>query len=911
MPIKKYIDKAAELSILAIVLVLPVIFYTRANDVFEINKMFSLRFFTVLIAALWLIRAAAEKKAELIKTAFDFPLLGFLGVSIVTTFITANFLVSVYGVYEDYEGILTILNYFALFYIIVNFARRFDTVYKILLVIAAATFITAGYGLAQNLGWDFVRWNPETYSPDRFFATLGNPNFLAAYLVEAIPILFVLFLVAGRVKLPAAVFFMSVPVMLLSWYASIGRGFNPALVFLITLVFAGALRGTGGAFPRVKKFLENNGSKIFILFILFIAITAQFLTKSRAGFASQIVTFYFLGMTAAVFFSVRLVRFIREKGIWPGVSKFLGGKKMPHIASAVILAGVIIFFFPVISGVIRSAAAKGALALTGGFIAVAVVLAVVYAAVYFSVIIAINMAGGSFDSISDNRILGGNKWWFAVFGIVVAGTLFIPMVRDAFAMLWERSRGLFSFQGVILTPRLYIWKSAIMMFKDHFLLGTGLDTFQVMFPYYRYPIYWQLEWNGTPEKTHNIYLQVLATQGIAGFSFYALIIATFFKKTYNIMKSELDRERKYLVFGLFLAVVAYFIQGMFNYTVVAYGAVFWMGLAMISLLDSSKREYYRYHIKRRVPVLPAALIIGVAALVLQVFLVRFWMADMYFKIGNIAVANNKPEISIGYYQNAVKYNPFREIYYVKYGIGYERAMRRQTDLQKKQAYAGSAINIHEKTIKMNSKNGYNYNNLARVYKFYGEMTQGKQPAVSNANYGKAIQFYNEAIERDPNNAYFGLDLATVYINKGNYEKALELCGHYNKMYPKFATPLSYMGYIYMLRGKEKMSRAVYYYEEAVDGKYWHGDRTTEASTYSNLAILYVNMGKRKKAIEMFSKVVEIRPKYIEAYLNLGRLYAMTGDYEKARDIYEKALKINPGDRRVRSALEQIRGKVKK
>lgn len=198
MLIKKYLEKIIEISVIATMLLVPIIFYTLTNDVFEINKMFVLRFFTILSCSLALIKFIIEKKIMLLKSDFDFPVLGYLFVSILTTFITKNLLISIYGVYEDFEGILTVLNYTAIYYVVINFINKRTSINKILIAIIIASLIISIYGLAQNFGWDFVRWNPETYSPDRFFSTLGNPNFLAAYLVEAIPILFILFFITHR-----------------------------------------------------------------------------------------------------------------------------------------------------------------------------------------------------------------------------------------------------------------------------------------------------------------------------------------------------------------------------------------------------------------------------------------------------------------------------------------------------------------------------------------------------------------------------------------------------------------------------------------------------------------------------------------------------------------------------------------
>ena len=758
---EKYFRKAGELSVLVMLFFIPVIFFTRANDVFETNKMFMLRFFTVYAVFMWLAAAVLKKRFEGYTTSFDFPVLGLLGVTFITTFLTSkNLTTSVYGVYENYEGIFTALNYTVLFYLTVKFAASMGMVRKTLAMFVIATALIAFYGVLQNFGIDFVRWNPETYNPGRFFSTLGNPNFLAAYLVETIPILFMLFFMAGRLP-----------------------------------------------------------QKVSYLAVLLTAILVLFLTKSRAGAISFAVTAFCIALYS-----------------------FYDSRK------------------------------------------------------------------------SENELFSKNKLWFVFFGAAfLVAAVFAPKMREAFAEIWERSKGLLTFHGVTMTPRVYIWKSALLMFKDFPLFGTGTDTFQVMFPYYRFPIYWQLEWNGTPEKTHNVFLQVLATQGIAGFGFYALLLAAFLKKSFGIITREKDITRRYIAFGILLGVIAYFTQGLFNYTVVAYGSFFWAALGLMIVLESGGKKYFAWKPdKTAITFTPGAQAAAGVALtavtvVIMVFLTRFWGADLYFKIGNIAADSGREQLSLGFYEKAVKLSPMREIYWVKYGIAFEKAARSEQNPQNRKKLLDSSIAVHEQTLKLNSLNGYNYNNMARAYKQYGEM-------LDRSKFADSVRYYQEAIKRDPNNAYFGLDLATVYINMDQTDRAEELCLHYSKMYPEFGTPLSYLGYIYMLRGNasqtsaaaaENMEKARQYYETALDGKVWHRDTATQLSTISNLAIIYVNTGNKQRGLELFRKAVEVKPDYREGYMNLGRIYSMMNNKSEELRAYRAALRLAPNDRAVAEAVEKL------
>jgi tetratricopeptide (TPR) repeat protein len=812
MNIKKYADKLIELSIFLSVFLVPVIFYTRTNDVFEINKMLVFKLFVIVIVAAWAAVAAMEKKVSLIQTAFDVPVIGYMAACIITTVITRNIYLSIYGVYEDFEGIISVIYYILFFYIAVNFTKKQDTILKILIMMFFATFLISAYGLAQNFGFDFVMWNPETYSKERFFSTLGNPNFLAAYLIETIPVVVILFFMSERfnhkaisisvASVAAALIGLIVHVVIRD-KTSIDLGIEWAMLLPVFLA----------SFFVVKILTDRIPNKFLILFVLVCAITVLFLTKSRAGF------FSFLAIVAMV-------------------------------------GGYTIF----------DARKQG------------------------------------------NELFSKNKTWFIVFGALFIVTLFVPKVQEAFATIWDRSKNLLSLHGITLTPRVYIWKSALMMFRDYPVFGTGIDTFQVMFPYYRFPIYWQLEWNGTPEKTHNIFLQVLATQGIVGMGFYLLLFVAFLKKSFNLIFGEKDLLKRYIIFSILMAVIAYIIQGLANYTVAAYGMVFWMALGLIISLDSTQKRTFNYSFsgaysdfldKNRGAVLGA---LAVVALIFSVALVKEWAADMYFKIGNIATSSEKDDLSIPYYARAVEFNPNSEIYWVKYGIAYEKLMRSENNPEKKLDYIKKAIDIHSRTINMNEMNGYNFNNLARVYRNYGDM-------MDASKYDDAIRLYNEAIKRDPNNAYFGLDLASVYISRKEFDKAAEICRNYIVMYPNFAVPYSYLGYLNMMQGKDRINDALYYYEQAVDNKQWFRDSTTELSTYSNLGILYFNLKRLDKALQLFEKVVVVRPDYLEGHLNLAKLYEIMKKYDESIAQYEEALKLNNDEPRATAALAALKKRL--
>jgi tetratricopeptide (TPR) repeat protein len=63
--------------------------------------------------------------------------------------------------------------------------------------------------------------------------------------------------------------------------------------------------------------------------------------------------------------------------------------------------------------------------------------------------------------------------------------------------------------------------------------------------------------------------------------------------------------------------------------------------------------------------------------------------------------------------------------------------------------------------------------------------------------------------------------------------------------------------------------------------------------YLNRGVAYGNLGQFDKAIDDYSKAIELNPKYTKAYYNLGVAYANLGQWDKAIDDYNRTIGIDP------------------
>ncbi|MDR1847092.1 MAG: tetratricopeptide repeat protein [Bacteroidales bacterium] len=170
-------------------------------------------------------------------------------------------------------------------------------------------------------------------------------------------------------------------------------------------------------------------------------------------------------------------------------------------------------------------------------------------------------------------------------------------------------------------------------------------------------------------------------------------------------------------------------------------------------------------------------------------------------------------------------------------------------------------------------------------KYYNEGVD----AFHNLDYEKAIEWYEKAIELQPDYAAAYLCMGVAYADgKQNYKKAIECYEKAIEYKPGFAEAYFNMGVAYA-DGKQNYKKAIECYEKAIELE------PDDADAYNNMGNAYAD-GKQnyKEAIECYKKAIELQPNYVAAYYNMGNAYKdWNGQYEKAIECYEKAIELQP------------------
>ncbi len=175
---------------------------------------------TLVITASWISKMVIEKQIKIFKTPLDIPLLLFLLSQVLSTVFSIDPHTSLWGYYSRFNGgLYSLLSYSLLYFAFVNNIQRKDVMKYLYVGLGGAVFV-ALWGLPSHFGYDptcllfrgtldVSCWTFAFQPMVRIFSTLGQPDWLAAYLVFMLLIttgLSLAFWKLGK-KIPAWIFF--------------------------------------------------------------------------------------------------------------------------------------------------------------------------------------------------------------------------------------------------------------------------------------------------------------------------------------------------------------------------------------------------------------------------------------------------------------------------------------------------------------------------------------------------------------------------------------------------------------------------------------------------------------------------------------------------------------------------------
>lgn len=245
--------------------VTPLLLWPFTTEVFEFNKMIFVYAMTTIITTGWIFNSFKTGKFTLVRTPLDLPILLFFISQLASTIFSIDPHTSLWGYYSRFHGgLMSTICYITLFYAFVtHFQKDSKATFGIIKTLLATATITAIYGVLERMGIDKHIWVQDVQN--RVFSTLGQPNWLSAYLIALLPI--PLYLALSNKNIIRYI------------YLSL------SVLFLVTITFTKSQSGLGATavvlFLFFVYWLKQQKNKIYLFLFIPLFATIIFLKQDN------------------------------------------------------------------------------------------------------------------------------------------------------------------------------------------------------------------------------------------------------------------------------------------------------------------------------------------------------------------------------------------------------------------------------------------------------------------------------------------------------------------------------------------------------------------------------------------------------------------------------------------------------
>lgn len=281
---EKLIDKLIWLVFLTLTVLTPIIFTNINTELYEVPKMSLVYFCACLLFTLTCIKFIREKKITIPKTPILSLLLVFIAIQIVSTITSIDKFTSIYGYPTRLNGgLVSQIAYLIIFTAALINLNQIKAI-RLLTISIVTAFSVALIGILSHFNFDLTChaltgnissacWEAEFNPQLRIFSTLGQPNWLATYLVLIIP--FSLSLLIRSSKGKGQIFFSLI-----------------SLSLLLALIFTGSRSGFAGLIASLLIYFTLTGKQLLKknrkLFIAIMAISILLIVTSGSTLLSRL-----------------------------------------------------------------------------------------------------------------------------------------------------------------------------------------------------------------------------------------------------------------------------------------------------------------------------------------------------------------------------------------------------------------------------------------------------------------------------------------------------------------------------------------------------------------------------------------------------------------------------------------------
>jgi len=270
-----FYTKAIEITIIALTILTPLAFYPYLMRIFNPAKELIFEILVIICMMFWGFKIVNAKKYKLSPSSFNFPIISFIAICILSIFWSDSPMVSLKELPLFLAGPL-------LYFITTNNIYHKGQIEHLINAILIIGTLLGIYGILQYQGIDFPFWL-KNIGRQRVFGFFGNVNYFAEYLIIPLAIAVPLFFVSKN-KMKKLLLLIGILAMGTSLILTFTRGsylgFGTSLIFMFFLfIFSGG-----------KTFIRDNKKIFIIVFLMIILIISLFIIPNPLNKPGTIIS---------------------------------------------------------------------------------------------------------------------------------------------------------------------------------------------------------------------------------------------------------------------------------------------------------------------------------------------------------------------------------------------------------------------------------------------------------------------------------------------------------------------------------------------------------------------------------------------------------------------------------------------
>jgi len=418
-----------------------------------------------------------------------------------------------------------------------------------------------------------------------------------------------------------------------------------------------------------------------------------------------------------------------------------------------------------------------------------------------------------------------------------------------------------SWRDPTINNRLLVWQMALAEFKERPWLGVGLENFNIVYNKYFTPRISE-DWF---DRTHNVYLDQLAANGLIGLIVYLAVFGYLF---FLLFRKRKDDFYQFTIFSSLL--IAYAIHNFFVFDTINTSIIYFFLIALISFKSSA--EGLEIKVKAEPQANTKNVIVNITFILL--IIVNIYA---FYRLIYLPLKINR-SLYIGYYYSIADTNRSYENF--------------KTALSYKFGSEESANQLHNSYDVLESNTSTNKTDLEKFYNLTKEKSEF-------------------AIINNPLDIMVKLRLAQLLINNYQNDSDLNQAEILLKDCIKLSPGRTESYYLlYNLYSKEKdAAKAEAILKDLIDKLPWFGDakiflataiyqsdpaqaeqlfnqginqfHTSIEGTLKKIIEYLLNMKKYKETIPYYLQLIDIVPDRLDYRIDLSKVYYLSGQIDKA------------------------------